>query len=385
MATAGYVNPMSEFYYNDERVTGGIPWHFANELIEAGGGLLELPRGNLSFNPEVYKLTAQRMVLRAGAAIATDTDLIDCEMDERRPDRIRRVIIHDRSGLAALEARCFIDATGDAVLSHLAGVEMLPDTRPAQPASMCFIMSNVDTTTERMKIVHLRYNRMNHQATFVREKLLALREEGEKVPLFGGPWLSTTLQDGCITVNMSRGAVDATDAGDYARASQSLLEDVFVLADLLVRHIPEFRNATLTSVSPCVGIRQSRRIRGLCVMTGQDYVDGTRFEDSIARACHPVDIHLPGNEGQKLTFPPEAGYIPLRSLIPEHRANLLVAGRCVSADEDAFAAIRVQAPCMEMGQATGYAAAIAVRSCCAVQEINRAEVVDAVRRAGSFV
>lgn len=53
MATAGYVNPMSEFSYNGRQVVGGIAWRFAQKLIENGGGLVEEPRCNVSFNPEL--------------------------------------------------------------------------------------------------------------------------------------------------------------------------------------------------------------------------------------------------------------------------------------------------------------------------------------------
>ena len=382
MATAGFVNPMSEFCYNGEWVTGGIPRRFGEALVREGAGFWEMPRGNLSFDPERYKLVAQRMVLAAGAEIALETELVDCLMDG---ERISGLVIHDRTGLGVLEVDVYIDATGDAVLAALAGVPMLPDSRPAQPASLCWRMANVDTTTERMHIIHLNKHGVNHQAVFVRETLFALREAGERVPLFGGPWLCTTLQEGCITINMSRSAVDATDAADYAKKVRELTEDVYTLADLLIRHVPEFKNAYVSAVAPSLGIRQSRRIRGLYTLTGRDYLDGVQFKDSVARACHPVDIHLPGDEGQKLTFPLEAAYIPYRTMCPERVPNLLAAGRCVSADEDAFAAIRVQAPCMELGQAAGFAAAMAVQAGCAVQDVDRNALVYAVRRAGSFV
>lgn len=36
MATAGYVNPMSEFAYNGRRVIGGIPWRFVKKMQEYG-------------------------------------------------------------------------------------------------------------------------------------------------------------------------------------------------------------------------------------------------------------------------------------------------------------------------------------------------------------
>ena len=147
----------------------------------------------------------------------------------------------------------------------------------------------------------------------------------------------------------------------------------------------EFRNAYIASVATVAGVRESRRIKGVHVLTGEEYLRGVHFEDAIARACHPVDIHLPDGEGQKLTFPGQAGYIPFRSLITEQYANLLAAGRCISADNEAFAAIRVQAPCMETGQAAGLAAALCHRDRRDVRRTDIPALVREVREAGSFV
>ena len=69
MATGGCVNPMSEFSYKGERVIGGFAWRFAHELMKVNGAILEEPRGNLSFNPEIYKLVAQRLANQANILI----------------------------------------------------------------------------------------------------------------------------------------------------------------------------------------------------------------------------------------------------------------------------------------------------------------------------
>lgn len=382
MATAGYVNPMSEFAYNGRQVVGGIAWHFANRLLENGGGLVEAPRCNVSFNPEIYKLTAQQMLEEANVTCYMNTSIIDCAMEN---DAITSVIIANKSGLSALSADYFIDCTGDADLCALAGVEMLPQEEAMQPGTLCFTLSNVDTSTERMHIIHQKNHRFNHQATFIREPLLKLREEGVDVPQFGGPWLATTLTPGCITVNMTRSAMNATDSADYQKAEAKMRKDVFRLVELMREHIEEFRECQLSSIATVAGIRESRRIRGLHVLTGKEYVVAHKFPDSIARSAHAVDIHLPGNDGQKLIFPEDAGYIPYRSLVTPTHKNLLVAGRCISADGEAFAAIRVQAPCMETGQAAGFAAALCLKDHRSVQDVDVDTLLAEVRAAGSFV
>ena len=382
MATAGYVNPMSEFAYNGRQVVGGIPWRFAQQLLAHGGALVEEPRCNVSFNPEIYKLVAQKMLLEAGVDCYMNSVLIDCQMDGQK---VSSVIISNKSGNVALRAAYFIDATGDADLCHMAGVEMLPQEIAMQPGTLCFCLAGVDTSTERMHIIHQRNHRFNHQATFVRECLLNLRKEGVEVPQFGGPWLATTLVPGSITVNMTRSAMNATDPEDYQKAESKMRRDVFRLVELMREHVEEFKDCYLTSIATVAGVRESRRIKGVHVLTGQEYVKAFHFEDAIARSAHAVDIHLPGDDGQKLNFPEDAGFIPYRSLITDTHPNLLAAGRCISADGEAFAAIRVQAPCMESGQAAGFAAAMCVKQGIAVQAVDTKALVEQVRAAGSFV
>lgn len=383
MATAGYVNPMSEFAYNDKRVLGGIAWRFAQALVEAKGGLVEYPRANISFHPETYKLVAQELLLKAGVKLYMNSYLVDCQMDG---DRVDSVMFVNKSGLAAVKAKYFIDATGDADLAEMAGMEFLPVTRPMQPGTLCFCLSGVDTTTERMHIIHQKNHRFNHHAVFVRDALFARREAGEDVPLFGGPWLATTLDEGTITVNMSRSAMNAVDSEDYQAAEIQMRRDVFRLVELLRENVEEFRNCRLTAVATMAGIRQSRRIHGLHVLTGDEYVNAVKFDDAIARSCHAVDIHLPNDEGQVLRFPTNAGYIPYRSLVDGKHPNLLVAGRAISADEEAFAATRVQAPCMETGQAAGIAAALCLKAGeCAVHEVDSAKLVAIVNEMGTCV
>ena len=367
MATAGMVDPMSEFYYDGERMLGGIPWRFAKELIAQGGAILEEPRGNISFNPETYKLVAQRMVRAAGVELLTNTVLVDCKVDENSVDFL---LVSNKNGVQVVKADYYIDATGDACLADMAGVQMLPEKMAPQPATLCFSMNGVDTETERIHIMHQKTPRFNHQALFIREKMLELRDAGEDVPLFGGPWLCTTLNKGSIVLNLTRAAADATDNDNFNNAEQKMLEDVFTFARLLRKHIPEFKNAEIQSIAVTAGTRQGRRIRGLYVLTGKEYVEGVEFEDTVAHACHAVDIHSPNDGGQVLNFPKKAGSIPYRCLITENYPNLIVAGRAISADEEAFAAIRVQAPCMETGQAAGIAAGLCLKSGIPVQQVD---------------
>ena len=383
MATMGYVNPVSVFTYNDSQVVGGIPWEFVQKLENMGGGFIEKPLGNVAFEQEHYKLLAQRMTLEAGVDLYMHSYLSGCVMDG---GRIAQIVIENKNGTEALSSKVFIDCTGDGDLAALASVEMQPDEgAPLQPLSSYFILGGVDLDTPMMQEA-IRHNKQgeNCHCLPVREKLLERKEE-LGIPEFGGPWFCRTGQDGVVTVNMTRTAGNAIDNRDFVRAECVLREDAFRMAALLKDNFDEFKDSYLIAVSVQGGIRETRRIKGIHTITADEYVTAYHYHDSIARGAHPIDIHVASGPAQNITFLKTPAYVPYRALIAPTHSNLIVAGRCLSADKKAFASLRVQASCMDMGQAAGTAAAMAAISGLPVQEVNTELLVAKLREQGSII
>lgn len=357
-ATNSLVTPLSVFTYNGEKVIGGIPWEFLERLEKMGGGLIEKPLGNVAFDPELYKLCCQRMVLEAGIDLYLHSWLSGCQTGQ---SRISHVFIENKNGTEALAAKVFVDATGDADLAHFAGVPMLPPGQPLQPASTYFVLAGVDTESPLVaEALHHNRQGVNCHCLPVREELMRHAEEWG-IPDFGGPWFCTLLHPGVVAVNMTRTQTDACDNRDYTAAECRLREDVYKMAGILREHFPEFRNSYVSMIAPQAGVRETRRIQGAHVISGEEYVNGFRYPDSISRGAHPIDIHSSAGATQSVTFLKQAAYVPYRALVANGFPNLLVAGRCISADRQAFASLRVQASCMGMGQAAGVAAAQAVQ------------------------
>ena len=383
MATAGLVAPLSVFTYNGEKVIGGIPWEFCERLQAMGGGLIEKPLGNVAFEPELYKLCCQRMVLEAGVELYMHSYLCGCECHD---GRIEAIFIDNKNGTGALEAKVFVDCTGDADLAHFARVPMQPgEGRPLQPMSSYFVLSGVDTSTPRLQqAMHHNRQGVNCQCEEIRSELLAHREEWG-IPEFGGPWFCTTLQPGVVTVNMTRTAADATSASDLTRAECELREQVFKMAGVLKAHFPEFSNSYVSAVAVHAGIRETRRILGAHTITGEEYVSAFRYPDSISRGAHPIDIHVANGPAQNVTFLKTPAYVPYRALYAPGFPNLLVAGRCLSADKTAFASLRVQASCMGTGQAAGAAAAMAAAHDLPVDGIDVPALIDRLRGFGAII
>ena len=383
MATAGLVNPLSVFTYNNEKVIGGIPWEFIERLQEMGGGLIEKPLGNVAFEPELYKLCCQRMVLEAGVDLYMHSYLSGCFCDGTS---VNQVVIENKNGTEAIEADIFIDCTGDADLAAMAGVPMLGDEgKPLQPLSTYFALGGVDTESQLLKdSMHHNKQGENCHCLPVREKLIALKEE-LGIPEFGGPWFCTTLQPGVVTVNMTRTAGNAIDNRDFTRAECELREDVFKMAGILKANFEEFKDSFVTAVAVHGGIRETRRIQGFHVITGQEYLEAYEYHDSISRGAHPIDIHVAKGATQNITFLKKPAYVPYRSLITKDYPNLLFAGRCISADKTAFASLRVQASCMGTGQAAGVAAAMCSKDNCTVQNIDTKTLRARLRSMGAMV
>jgi hypothetical protein len=383
MATIGYVNPISVFTYNQSQVVGGIAWEFCERLQEIGGAHIEKPLGNVAFEQEHYKLLAQRMCLEAGVELYMHSYLSGCVMDG---DKVAQVLIENKNGTEALSAKMFIDCTGDADLASMAGVEMQPDEgRPLQPLSSYFILGGVDIDTPMMQeSIHHNKQGENCHCLPVREKLLSLKDE-LGIPEFGGPWFCLTRQPGVVTVNMTRTAGNAIDNRDFTRAECILREDAFKMARILKENVEEFKDSYLIAVAVQGGIRETRRIKGVHTITAEEYVNAYQYPDSIARGAHPIDIHVASGPVQNITFLKTPAYVPYRALIAPTHTNILVAGRCLSADKQAFASLRVQASCMDMGQAAGTAAAMASASDVAVQNINTETLVEKLRKLGSII
>lgn len=364
MATAGMVMPISRFNFGGRRVIGGIPWEFVERLKAMDGALEENPPGNISFVPEKYKLVAQRMVLEAGVTLYLHSYLTGCVCEN---GKVSHVVLHTKRGAQAIGAKYFIDCTGDADLAYMAEVPMQPASERLQPNSLCFCIGGVDTT--KFPLAHHNLDTENLHDLDLQKTLHDL-EKTEDVPLFGGPWYCSIVEEGYLVVNMTRAQADMTDNVQATQAECTLREDVYKLVELLRKYVPTFKDAFLISTATQVGVRETRRIKGVHTLTGEEYLEGVDFPDAISRGCHPIDIHHPGDTGQHCQFLKKAAYIPYRSLIAPDFPNLLVAGRCFSADAVSSASVRVQASVMGLGQAAGVSAAMCVAADCSVADVD---------------
>jgi hypothetical protein len=145
------------------------------------------------------------------------------------------------------------------------------------------------------------------------------------------------------------------------------------------------KDKRLMHLQPETGFRESFRIVGETVVTVNDYRSGKKFDDAISYAFYPVDLHTKDGVKPEPLKPGTLPTIPLRALIPKDSRNIMVAGRCVSSDRLANSGLRVQAPCMGMGQAAGATATLAAKKGVTPLEVPLKEIHDLLRAHGAIV
>jgi hypothetical protein len=170
---------------------------------------------------------------------------------------------------------------------------------------------------------------------------------------------------------------DATDSLGLTAAEVEGRRQAEQFVSWLRDEVAGFGNAYLSVTAAQIGVRESRRVRGLYGLTGDDVLTCRKFADGIARAHYAIDIHSPTGAGTEIKpLPPGDWYeIPYRCLVPPSIANLLVAGRCISADHVAHSSLRVMPIAAAVGEAAGTAAAMAVRQDVAPAELDSTSLI----------
>lgn len=370
LASGGLVAPISEFRKDGRYIVKGLPWEFIESIESLGGAVTDYPNGNIPFDAESYKLAADRFVVGSGVDLFLNTTLIGCMMEQKDAEtRIQSIRCTHFTGPFELSAKYYIDCTGDAMLAWYSGIPM-QEQKPAdtQSASLCLRIGNVDI--EHLENTRLMEHGKKYSNQRVRTVLENLKASGEHVPQFGGPWFQQDIRSGIVYANMTRSTVNLKDPREASTMEVKLREDAHILFNLIQKHIPEFKESHIIQCAVQAGYRETRRIVGNHTLTGAELIDSIHFEDSIGCSAHPVDIHCPDSTKQNVVFLDHEAFIPYRSLCRKTHGNLLVAGRCVSADPEAAASIRVQALCMATGQAAGTAAALCLKGSIGVSDLN---------------
>ncbi len=354
------------------------PHHGVCGLPERSAGREDNVRRDLEperfrLEPEYFKLALDDMVTEAEVDVLFHGTVCQVASENRT---LKTVEIYTKSGILTAEADSFADCTGDGELFFLAGCEYQlgrPEDGLCQPMTTCFRMGNVDMELFGQERDHIQTLYRQYQAEG------KLKNPRENILVFFG------LGEGVIHFNTTRILRhDPADAFSLSRAETEGRRQVYEMVDFLRNHFRAFAKSTLLSIASEIGVRESRKLKGVHVLTAQELLECVDFEDGVALGNYAIDIHNPSGTGTRIQYPKEGGYyqIPYRSLLPKEYDNLLVAGRCISATHEAQAAIRIMPICACLGEAAGIGAGIAARMGAPVSGIPVEELRRKLRKNG---
>lgn len=330
---------------NAESLSRGIFEEMINRAKEYDGSV----KLNL-FKPEDFKFVLDDMVTEAGVDVLFHSTVCGASVEGRT---LKSVEIATQYGKMEIESDFFVDTTGDGNLFFLAGCDFQLGRESdgfCQPMTTCFRMCGVD-------IAQFRSEQKDLNALYAKFK-----EEGKITNPREDILVFTGIGEGVLHFNTTRIVKhNPTDVFDVSRAEIEARRQVYEMVCFLKENSKAFEHSTLVSIASDIGVRESRKLKGVHILNADELKAMTRFEDSIALGNYDIDIHNPTGSGTSHYFfkPGEYYTIPYRSLVPNEIDNLLVAGRCISTTHEAQASIRIMPICTCLGEAAGTAVAVA--------------------------
>ena len=370
------------------RVVGGIFDELTDHLIR-NGNAIEPNTIDLSFNPFgwyprmasgiAFDDTAMKIALddfceKAGVRVYYHTVLTEAECEGTK---VKAVIVWNKDGFVRLKAGCFADCTGDADLAMLAGCPFSKGRKEDGLMTPCSTEMHVDHVDGHELVAY----QNKHQSP----KLVEIIEQLKKDGIWTFPYeIFVTIQmvekDVFMVNTIRQVGIDGTSEFAVSKALADGRRENVRLFNIMREYFPGFKNAKIRRMTDYLGVRESRRICGDYTITIEDALHGKVYEDTVAATTYNFDLPDPLRPSYDTMMGdvknPHAERkhvvirIPYRSLLPQGKNNLIVAGRCVSAEREVLGPVRVMGPCMMMGQAAGIASAIAKDCGCNYRNVN---------------
>lgn len=338
-----------------------------------------------TINPERLKTVLLSMLEEENVIVRTYT-FASAPIMER--EKITGIITESKSGREAIFAHIVIDCSGDGDIAAKAGVPFhkgREEDGKMQPATLMFKVAGVN----EKKITYHLPGAFESNPSVPKGNIQDLGKMHLNSPA-GHVLLYRSDLQGVITVNMTNALdIDGTNAEHLSQAHYACRRQMDEIVTFLREYIPGFEECYIISSASILGIRETRHFLGEKTLTEEDILQARVFEDwAVTNAHFNFDVHNMIGSGLDQTacqakFPQKKTYtIPYGCLVPQKINGLLLAGRNISGTHMAHSSYRVMPICMNMGQAAGTAAAIAVRKKQQVREISIKDLQEALLKNG---
>jgi len=368
-----------------ERVVEGFTGRFREALLRRGGLTEPLRYGKTyteAHDPLMWRETADELLTAAGVRVLLHTAVVGVLLDV---DHVQGVIIESNAGRAVIRAARTIDSSGDAAVVARAGWETyFGDDGTIQNPTMFFRIANVDLA---------RYLDFYGDDTICPPKVSAAieaaRDEGLNLPR-SHIWMFPTTRPGELLVNATRltaadgHMLNVIDPADFTEAEVAGRRQMRDYARFLRCHVPGCEDSYVVDTGVEAGVRQTRSIVGTNTLTNSDVLACRKRPDGIARSPWPIELHT--GDRPKLHWLLDDYYeVPYGALVPLIGENVVVAGRCLSAEHEALASARVTAQCFEYGHAAAVATVLSLQHHVGYRNLDGALIRKTMRDNGSLL
>lgn len=341
------------------------------------------------FNPELTKIVLDKMMEEANVEIRYNSEIISTQINNKNILSINvnntlsvyneKIYTNNISSVSddmlsvPIEAKYYIDATGDLNFSQKINCEFLNDNSQFQPISLRFIMSgiNLDTFAKWLRTIDTDRNvtsieNINGSIHLSTAYTWDTNKNWALAPLFDEAVSKNILKDTdrnyfqIFTVAGTQDSIAFNCPRIIKNLNPNLIEDrttaliegrqaILRLSNFCKKYFPGFENSYISNIADMLGIRVSNRIKGKYIYTIDDLKSGKTFTNPVLISDYPIDVHSTNKNTSTLEKTGEY-QLPIESLMSNDFDNLFVAGRGISADYMAQGALRVQASCFSMGE-----------------------------------
>jgi hypothetical protein len=273
-----------------------------------------------AIDTEKFKYVVLKMCVDANVDLLFHNWFCDVIVED---GKLKGIIVENKSGRQALLSKVVVDASGDGDVAARTGVAFWQVIADEKPRLHDTLMYRIQFGQQRPDI--------------------PFACDFGKTAVVWGP---------------GKGSVNGVDAEQLSQAEIQTRLQVYNDFASKQQQYPSLVDAVVIDTPPLLGIRQTRFIEGDYKLTAVDALLGHRFDDVVAvSSCAVISYY-----GYRRYLEHEGYDIPYRCLLPKGIENLLIAGRCISSEQQPYESHRAMVPIMAIGQAAGTAAALSAKN-----------------------
>ncbi len=370
--TSSLVTPMmktSENSINNEFLTT-----FIEKMKKYNSAITYSDGNNGWFNPQIAKIVLDELMKESNVKVFYDSVLDTLDISLRH---IKKIYVKSKMLSTPIEAKYFIDATGNCDLGFIANCNFQNKSNENQPTNLRFMMAGVDTRLFADWLLKIDNDRnvttvaevdgqvhLSTAYTWDNDKKWALKpyfdrgvkdgiiedEDRNYFQIFTVPNMPDTIAFNCPRIYFEDN-INPLDVNAYSEALIKGRSAILRLSRFCKKYFKGFEKAYISDIADSLGIRTSRRIVGKYVYTINDLKSGKKFDNCALISNYPVDVHSNKKDNSVLEHFMQEYQLPIEALMSADMDNLFVVGRCLSADFYSQGALRIIPSCFSMGVA----------------------------------